>query len=256
MMEKTDNLEEQRPDLVKSPVKPPEKILAIDTSSVAGSIALIQDGSVTDELTVGKAGRHSEWLLPAIEEFLKGCKLDISEVDLFAAGNGPGSFTGLRIGVSTLKGLAWALSRPVIGVSTLEALAMNIKGQDALICPVFDARKGQVYTAFFILKHGCLERVTPDVAVNPEEISGLLAGTGLLGESVPLIFIGHGLSVYGELIKAEIDGSSFAEEGLWDVSAGNIGLLASSKFGEAVTPVELLPTYRRPSEAEFKRNSR
>jgi len=238
MMEKTDNLEEQRPDLVKSPVKPPEKILAIDTSSVAGSIALIQDGSVTDELTVGKAGRHSEWLLPAIEE------------------NGPGSFTGLRIGVSTLKGLAWALSRPVIGVSTLEALAMNIKGQDALICPVFDARKGQVYTAFFILKHGCLERVTPDVAVNPEEISGLLAGTGLLGESVPLIFIGHGLSVYGELIKAEIDGSSFAEEGLWDVSAGNIGLLASSKFGEAVTPVELLPTYRRPSEAEFKRNSR
>ncbi len=250
MMNKTDNSKERRPD----PVRPPEQILAIDTSSASGSIALVQSGSVTAELTVGNAGRHSEWLLPAIEEFMKDCGLDISEVDLFAASSGPGSFTGLRIGVSTLKGLAWALSRPVIGVSALEALAMNIKGRDALISPVFDARKGQLYSALFTLSRGCLKRVTQDAAVYPGELAGMLAGSGLLDGAAPLIFIGHGLSVYGDIIKAGIDGALFAEEELWEVSAGNIGLLAASKFGEAVTPMELLPVYRRASEAEFKRN--
>jgi len=233
---------------------PPERILAIDTSSASGSIALVEGGSVTAGQKVAKVGKHSVWLLPAIDDFLKDRRIDISEIDLFAVGSGPGSFTGLRIGISTLKGLAWALSRPVIGVSTLEALAMNIKGRDALICPVFDARKGQVYSALFTLSSGCLERVAADVAMRPEYIPGLVADTGLAGESVPLIFTGHGLSVCGDLIKAGVEGALFAEEGLWDVSAGNIGLLAGGNYGEAVAPIELLPAYRRASEAEFKRN--
>ncbi len=233
---------------------PSQRILAIDTSSTFGSVALVEGGAVVSELKISRAGTHSQRLMPAIEGFLKGCGLALSEIDLFAVGSGPGSFTGLRVGVSTLKGLAWAVSRPVIGVSTLQALAMNIKEQDALICPVLDARKGQVYSALFMLSCGELERVMEDAAQRPEEVLEVLTDTGLVNESMPLIFVGHGLGVYGDLIKSEIGQSIFAPEELWDVSAGNIGLIAGARPDEVITPMELLPTYRRASEAEFKRN--
>jgi len=231
-----------------------QRILAIDTSSTFGSVALVEGGTVIAEQKISRDSTHSERLMPAIEALLKDCNLGVSEIDLFAVGSGPGSFTGLRVGVSTLKGLAWAVSRPVIGVSTLQALAMNIKEQDALICPVLDARKGQVYSALFMLSCGELERVMEDGAQCPEEVLEVLTDTGLVNESMPLIFVGHGLSVYGDMIKSKIGESIFAPEELWNVSAGNIGLIASSKPDEVVTPVELLPTYRRASEAEFKRN--
>ncbi len=233
---------------------PAQRILAIDTSSTSGSVALVEGGTVISELKIARAGTHSERLMPAIEVFLKDCGLGVSEIDLFAVGSGPGSFTGLRVGVSTLKGLAWAVSRPVIGVSTLQALAMNIKEQDALICPVLDARKGQVYSALFMLSCGELERVMEDAAQCPEEVLEVLTDTGLVNESMPLIFLGHGLTVYGDLIKSEIGQPVFAPEELWDVSAGNIGLIAGDSPDEVIAPAELLPTYRRASEAEFKRN--
>jgi tRNA threonylcarbamoyladenosine biosynthesis protein TsaB len=230
------------------------KILAIDTSSVAGSIALVEDGLVAGELMVSDVGRHSKWLLGAVDEFLKDQGLEVSEIDLFAVGSGPGSFTGLRIGISTLKGLAWALGRPVIGVSTLEALAMNLSVEDGLVCPLLDARKKQVYSALFSVKAGRLERLFNDKAFSPEGLIDALRGGGHIGNDAPtLTFLGHGLDPYAGFIESEIDGCSFAPQGLWDVSAASIGLIAHSRRSEATEPRALLPVYRRASEAEFKR---
>lgn len=234
--------------------KTPDRILAIDTSSVSGSIALIEGGTLAGELTVGDVGRHSEWLLGAIDEFLKDLGVAVADVDLFAVGNGPGSFTGLRIGVSTLKGLAWALKRPVLGVSTLEALAMNVNASDALICPILDARKKEVYSALFRLRDGRLERLIDDKSQCPEELVQSLKDGGYADNTpLPLTFIGQGLPVYGSLIKSEIEGCVFEDEDLWEINAGNIGLIAHSLHERAVKPLDLSPTYRRASEAEFKR---
>jgi tRNA threonylcarbamoyladenosine biosynthesis protein TsaB len=231
------------------------KILAIDTSSVSGSIALVCDGSVAGELTVGNVGKHSIWLLGAVDEFLKDNGLKVSDIDLFAVGSGPGSFTGLRIGISTVKGLAWSLGRPVIGISTLEALALNVNEEDALICPILDARKKQVYSALFSRKGACLERLTGDRAYDPDELVKTLKGSGYAAKgSLPLTFLGHGLDVYREFISSEIDGCTFASEEDWEVSAASIGLIAHGSMSLATSALELLPTYRRASEAEFKKD--
>jgi tRNA threonylcarbamoyladenosine biosynthesis protein TsaB len=129
------------------------KILAIDSCMNTSSVAILEDENLVALYTVNTDNTHSETLLPMIRDMLKSSDVDIDEIDAFAASNGPGSFTGVRIGVATVKGLAFNTGKPCVEVSTIEALAENLNGFNGIICPVMNARRGQVYTVIF--KDGC-----------------------------------------------------------------------------------------------------
>lgn len=198
------------------------------------------------EWSVGNAGRHAIWLLPSVKSHLENAGLDISQIDLFAVAVGPGSFTGLRIGISTVKGLAWPLGKKAIGVSTLAALAMNIPFSSRLVCPVLDARKGEVYAALYDTSNGFPKAVLGDTAMTP---AALIAEISKRGVSV--VFLGSGLDVYSKEIEEGVPGAVLAT-GLSLVRASVIGSLGFERSGEAVDPAVLTPAYLRRSEAEIK----
>lgn len=138
------------------------KILSLDSTSRYSSVALTEDGKILGHTFLDSGNTHSETLLPAIIDLLQFNHLHSDDIDLFACSAGPGSFTGVRIGVSILKGLCSGKGKPCVGVSTLEALAENLPFEDAILCPVMDARRNQVYTALFLRENGTLTRLTPD----------------------------------------------------------------------------------------------
>ncbi|MBI5560773.1 MAG: tRNA (adenosine(37)-N6)-threonylcarbamoyltransferase complex dimerization subunit type 1 TsaB [Deltaproteobacteria bacterium] len=224
------------------------KILSVDTSSTGGSVALTEKGRLVGELTVGLAGTHSVWLLKGLDGFLKDIGFSIEDVDVFAFGVGPGSFTGLRIGASVVKGLAWALKRPVAGVSTLKSLAMNVPYTDLRVCPILDARKKEVYAAVFTFSNGECKRVIEDCCVSVERLFTAIAET----RGGPVIFLGNALKTYEGLIRENFKDAIIAPEHLWDVRASNIGLLAE-KNPVFNRPAELKPLYLRRPEAEIKK---
>lgn len=199
------------------------------------------------ERTVGTAGRHALWLLPAIKALLLDSCLDISQVDLFAVSSGPGSFTGLRIGIATVKGLAWPLGKKAVGVSTLSALAMNVPFSSRPVCPVLDARKDELYAAVYDTSSGVPVAVVPEAALSPE---ALFAELGKRGLSSP-VFLGSGLEVYSKRIVEGLPAALLAE-GLSVVRASVVGRLAYAKREEAAGPEALSPVYLRRSEAEIK----
>ena len=143
-------------------------MLAIDTSTTSGSVALFAGDILIAECTVGEVGVHAGWLMGAIAALLDGARVSINDLGLLAFSHGPGSFTGLRIGVSTIKGLAWSAGIPVAGVSTLEALAYNARYSNLPVCPVLDARKKEVYAALYGFSNGVPRAVIPDTALTPD----------------------------------------------------------------------------------------
>ena len=149
--------------------------LGIDTSAVTASAALVSDGEVVSECSVTGALTHSEHLVPMINDVLAFAGKRIGDVSLFAVNAGPGSFTGLRIGVSTVKGLAFAGGVPCAAVSTLEALAMRLAPYSSVLCPVMDARRNEFYNALFTVRDGALVRLTPDRAISADELKSELA---------------------------------------------------------------------------------
>ena len=146
------------------------KILAVDSSALVASVALAEDGALLGEYTINNKNTHSETLLPMIESLLGFFSLSASDVDLFAVSSGPGSFTGVRIGAATVKGLAFAMNRACVGVSTLEALAYNMIAYKGLVCAVMNARRAQVYTALFRSDGNELTRITEDTAITRYKI--------------------------------------------------------------------------------------
>ena len=129
------------------------KILGIDSSGMTATVALIEDDVTLAEYSVNYKRTHSETLMPMLDDIVKATETDLSEIDAIAIAAGPGSFTGLRIGAATVKGLGLALEKPVIAVPTCEGLAMNLWGNDGLICPIIDARRNQVYTGIYRIKN-------------------------------------------------------------------------------------------------------
>ncbi len=226
------------------------KLLSVDTSSSSGSIAIVSDGRLVSLWSSGDVGRHAEWLLPSIDALLKSVGMTVNDIDRFAVATGPGSFTGLRIGVSVIKGLAWALGKPVTGVSTLRALALNLRYSAMPVVPILDARKKEVYAALYKSTGAEMEAVINDAAFSPalliEQVSGLLA------EGVEPVFLGEGLRVYGELLREAFPGALIAPESEWQVRASNIAELALPDVEGTVDAALLVPLYRRKSEAEFK----
>ncbi len=227
------------------------KILAFDTSSTSGSVALLDDRRLIGECTAGDVGTHADWLMPAVDALLKSSSFRINEIDLFAAGIGPGSFTGLRVGISAVKGLAWALKKNVAGVSTLKSLALNLRYSGSLVCPVLDARKGELYAALYSFVDDRPETLLEESALPPEKLFRSLQTEA--GER-RIVFLGSGLKVYSNAIKSSIKDAVLVPEPLWHVRASNIALLASEDYDRNVPPEMLSPVYLRKSEAELKTN--
>lgn len=224
------------------------KILSLDSSATVASVALIEDGRLLAEYTLNNGNTHSETLLPMVETILRDYGLSTDDIDLFAATTGPGSFTGVRIGAATVKGLAFSTRKPCAEVSTLEAIAENLSCREGLICPVMNARRSQVYTALFRAEGGQLTRLMPDSALSIEELDTILSEYG-----EPVSFAGDGYSITVEALKE----TSFipTPERLRHQSAASVAAVAYGKAldRETVSDKELKVTYLRPSQAERTR---
>jgi len=222
------------------------KILSIETSTRVGSVAIIEDEHLIAEYILNVVSTHSERLLPSIDQILKDSQLTVRDIEGFAVSLGPGSFTGLRIGISTVKGLALATGRAVVGVPTLDCLAHNIAFTHLLVCPILDARKGEVYTALYQGDgSGKLEKLTPDLAIKPEEL--------LTRIKEPVIFLGDGVEAYGDTLRSGQDNCFFAPVYLHQPRASVLAKLGLEKFkqGHMFKEEEIQPLYCRLAEAEI-----
>lgn len=226
------------------------KILSLDSTALVASVALCENERLLGEITVNNGNTHSETLLPMVEFLLQRFSLTADDIDLFAASAGPGSFTGVRIGAATVKGLAFGTQKPCVGVSTLEALAYNLTVCDGLICPVMNARRNQVYTALFRSKNGTLERLMPDSAIAISELDERLRQ---FDETVHLT--GDGYDITAKLLTHEIIPTPEHYRHQSAYSVAQVAYLAHQS-GVRTTDIELSPTYLRLSQAERERAER
>ena len=223
--------------------------LAFESSAKAASVALVRDGSLVSQYSQCSGLTHSRTLLPMAEDMLKNAELTLKDVDLFAVAHGPGSFTGIRIGVSTVKGLAWACDKPCVGVSTLEAMAWHGLAADGLICPVMDARRSQVYNALFRIQSGAPARLTPDRPISLEELAAQLRQL----EGIPFL-VGDGAGITARFLEREGLPFRLAPENLLWQSAWGVAMAARDKTpGDSQS---LLPVYLRLSQAERERQEK
>ena len=230
------------------------KILAIDSSGQVASVAIVTDEAVLAEYSVNYKKTHSQTLLPMVEEVMKMTGTEGKDLDAVAVTNGPGSYTGLRIGSSTVKGLAMVWDKPIIPVPTVDTLAANYADYDGLICPLMDARRGQVYTGLYRFTDGKLTTVVPQVCTMLEDI---LAKVNALGEKV--IFLGDGVPVHRQEIAGQVTVPyTLAPMHRSVQSAASLGYLACTylREGKTVTATELVPEYLRLSQAEREREER
>ena len=224
-------------------------ILAFESSARAASVALVEDGRLISQYSQCSGLTHSRTLLPMAEDMLKNAELSLDKVDLFAVAHGPGSFTGIRIGVSTVKGLAWAADKPCVGVSTLEAMAWHGLAADGLVCPVMDARRSQVYNALFQVENGRPVRLCED---RPIALSQLAEELRTL--NAPAFLIGDGAELAEKYLREQAIPCTVAPENLRWQSAWGVAMAAMDKTpGNADA---LLPVYLRLSQAERERQER
>ncbi len=231
------------------------KVLAIDSSGLVATVAVVEDNELLAEYTTNYKKTHSQTLLPMLEHVKEMIDLDLNTVDYLAVAAGPGSFTGLRIGSATVKGLGLALNKPVVEVPTLEGLAYNLCGTDHLVCPLMDARRNQVYTGIYEFEaeeHTWqMKTVKEQCAVDVAEI---IEECNKLGR--PVIFLGDGVPVYeakiAELCRVPY---TFAPAGMNRQRAAAVAALAVKYAGEGklVSAAEHAPEYLRKSQAERER---
>jgi len=230
------------------------KILAIDSSGLVASAALLADDVLVAEYTVDYKKTHSQTLLPMVDEILRMTQQDLAEIDAIAVSEGPGSFTGLRIGAATAKGLGLALKKPIIGVPTVDALAYNLYGTRRRICPLMDARRAKVYTGVYTFFEENFTVLVPQKIAAVEEILQELNGMG-----EPVIFLGDGVPVYERVIAQTMKVPySFAPAHLARQRAGALGVLAARYYreGKGCLAGEFAPVYLRLSQAEREREER
>lgn len=224
-------------------------ILAFESSAKPASAALVKDGQLLSQYMQCSALTHSRTLLPMAEDMLKNAELRLSDVDLIAVAHGPGSFTGIRIGVATVKGLAWAAEKPCVGVSTLEAMAWHGLAVGGYICPVMDARRSQVYNALFKIENGRPVRMTDDRPIALDELSKEVTAL-----NAPVFLVGDGAALCFEYFTAHGVPCVMAPDNLRWQDAWGVAMAAADKTpGNAD---ELLPVYLRLSQAERERQER
>lgn len=221
------------------------KILAVDTASKSCSVAVLDENSVISEFTVNHKDTHSRFLMGTIRHTLDVCRLAITDLDGFAVTIGPGSFTGLRIGLSAVKGLALATGKPVVGVSSLEALAFQVAEADKLICPMLDARRHEVYTACYRFRGPDIEIEQAPRAISPDK--------AVEDITVPCIMVGDGSVFYQDVIRDALGPLVFfADPTRHLIRACSVGRIAMQKFktNETDDPAQIKPIYLRKSDAE------
>ena len=224
-------------------------MLAFESSARAASAALLKDGKLLSQYSQTSGLTHSRTLLPMAEDMLKNAELTLNDVDAFAVAHGPGSFTGIRIGVSTVKGLAWACGTKCVGVSTLEAMAWHGLMSGDILCPVMDARRSQVYNALFEIKDGKPVRLTEDRPISLKELAEEVRA---LGKSV--LLVGDGVEITKAYFDAQSVPCTAAPENIRWQSAWGVAMAAKGK--EPYSADELLPVYLRLSQAERERMER
>ena len=225
----------------------PPIILAIETSGMCGSIALVCPGQCVAEYSLQTKMTHSRRLLSCIDRLLDDAALTWEDLDGLAVSLGPGSFTGLRIGLSTIKGLAMASTLPLIGISTLDGLASQLSSHPMLIAPVIDARKKEIYTALYRGSlNGTLQRISDEMAISPQDFASRI------NESV--LLIGDGTSIYGDFFKENLGALAIIlPNEVYYPRASTIGMLAVPLWEKKqfLDPASAVPVYIRPSEAEI-----
>ena len=231
------------------------KILALDSSGLVASAALVEDDTLVAEYSTNYKKTHSQTLLPMLDEIRRMVELDLSSVDVIAVAAGPGSFTGLRIGSATAKGLGLALGIPIAAVPTVDALAMNLYGSDKLICPLMDARRSQVYTGLYTFERegeryvlrAQVEQCALPVGKLTEKINALNREVILLGDGVP---------VYQDMLKKNLNVPySFAPAGCNRQRAALAAVLGAeyARAGMLISADDFAPEYLRMSQAERER---
>lgn len=227
------------------------KIIGLDSSGLTASVSIVEDEKMVAEYSVNYKKTHSQTLVPMLDEISKMTELDLGTVDAIAIAKGPGSFTGLRIGSATAKGLGLALNIPIVEIPTTDGLAYNMVGTDRLVCPIMDARREQVYTGLYEFVDDKLSVLLPATA---EPIEDTVKRVNEYGR--PVIFLGDGVAVFKEKILEMITVPvSFAPANKCMQSAGSIATLGASyyKEGKYVSAAEHVPDYLRLSQAERER---
>ena len=224
-------------------------ILSFESSAKAASVALVRDGALVSQYTQCSALTHSRTLLPMAEDLLKNAETTLDAVDVLAVAHGPGSFTGIRIGVSAVKGLAWAADKPCVGVSTLEAMAWNGLARGGYICCVMDARRSQVYNAIFEIRDGRPVRLTEDRPIALAELAGEVRALG-----APVFLVGDGTALTKKYFDENGIASVAAPDNLVWQDAWGVAMAAQDK--EPGNADALLPVYLRLSQAERERQAR
>ena len=219
------------------------KILSVDTSATAASVALSEEGKLIGETFINTSLTHSQTLIPMVEQLLNNTKTEISDIDAIAVNAGPGSFTGVRIGVAAVKGHAFANNIPCVSVSTLESMAYNFLSTDCIVCAVMDARCSQVYNALFEIKNGVVTRLCDDRALSLDDL---------------IIIAGDGTDITCKYIGNEIKNAESAPVNLKYQRASSTALVAFEKInnGQTVSAQELMPVYLRLPQAQRELNKK
>lgn len=233
------------------------RILALESSAVAASACVMEDEKILSEFYMNTRQTHSQTLLPMAKAALDCAGLSVNEMNLLAVSAGPGSFTGVRIGVACIKGLAFPDNKSCCGVSTLEAMAMNLRGQQALVCAVMDARCGQVYNGLFLTGENRVQRLTEDRALFMEELAAELP-TWMKEREIPLILVGDGARLCFESPYFAGISCALAPEHLRMQRASGVAEAARQAFleGNTVSPERLAPIYLRLPQAQRELNKR
>ena len=224
------------------------KILAIDSSSLVASVAVVEDDIMVAEYTINHKKTHSQTLLPMIDEISKMAEIDLSAVDAIAVSGGPGSFTGLRIGSATAKGLGLVWDKPLVHVPTVDAMAYNMYGSDKLICPMMDARRNQTYTGIYEFVGEQFNIIEEQCAISVDELIDKING---LGREV--IFLGDGVPVFKNILDEKLNVKhTYAPANMNRQRAGAVAVLGGMYYanGQYETAAEHEPNYLRQSQAE------
>ncbi|MGN0405573.1 MAG: tRNA (adenosine(37)-N6)-threonylcarbamoyltransferase complex dimerization subunit type 1 TsaB [Bariatricus sp.] len=239
------------------------RILAIDSSGLVATVAVVEQDEKAGEKTVAEytinyKKTHSQTLLPMLDEIVRMTEMELDSIDAIAVAGGPGSFTGLRIGSATAKGLGLALEKPLIHVPTVDALAYNLCYTDQIVCPIMDARRNQVYTGIYEFEDEKLNIIEPQMAVGIEELAEMLQK---FPSDRGIVFLGDGVPVHRERLQNELLVNcriSFAPAHMNQQRAAALGTLAMDYYrkGKVETAAEHKPDYLRLSQAERERAER
>lgn len=228
-------------------------ILSVDSSSSTATCALVKEDKILGEINLNDKKEHSVILMDLIDSLLSRCNLTLDDIDGFAISEGPGSFTGLRIGMATIKGLAFGSNKPCLAISTLDTLAYNVINFNGIICPIMDALRGNVYTNLYKNNNGKLEAISEANCLSIEELVSILKE-----KNEPIIFLGDGLVKHKDYLLENLNNLSFAPLNSNYPKASSLGELALQLFnsGETQELNKIAPVYLRKSQAEREYEAR